>query len=306
MMRIQASLGIISEDPLLRKDLSIFAERYGFSAQVSIAPQSWKIEDLERYNQISCWLVDEPFFDLASDELAQYIADLAVPVILGLEPFSREHELREREFSLLIKKLIQHLHPNQSNEVFDIWVLAASLGGPEAVKEFLDALPQDIPASFLYAQHLDEVGSKALADVIGRDAKLPVVAIDGMCELAPGVIYKVPVDSSIDFTNGVCFKTGSAWQGEYTPSIDELLRRVSFTYGNRANVIVFSGMGEDGADTAKDLARRGSLVWAQSEHSAVSDMMPKSVIEKRICQRIAAPKDLAMLMTAYYKNTGIS
>ena len=36
-----------------------------------------------------------------------------------------------------------------------VWLLAASMGGPAAVKAFLDALPGGLPVGFVYAQHID-------------------------------------------------------------------------------------------------------------------------------------------------------
>ena len=36
-----------------------------------------------------------------------------------------------------------------------VWLLAASMGGPAAVKAFLDALPGGLPIGFVYAQHID-------------------------------------------------------------------------------------------------------------------------------------------------------
>jgi chemosensory pili system protein ChpB (putative protein-glutamate methylesterase) len=49
-----------------------------------------------------------------------------------------------------------------------IWVLGASLGGPNAVKEFLDALPKGLPVGFVYAQYIDARFQKALIQTLSR------------------------------------------------------------------------------------------------------------------------------------------
>lgn len=297
---IHASLGVICESPLLRKELSDFALTFGLSIEKNFAPESWAENAENDLSAIDCWLIGERFFEEEHIEAEAFLSETDKPVIYGLEEFSRDEELRRREFVQLLKKVLAHLTTESQISQGDIWVLGASLGGPEAVKGFLDALPSEMPVTFLYAQHLDEVGSKALADVIGRDSIIPVVQIDGISLLESGVVYQVPIDSSIDFANGVCFKTGQAWSGEYRPSIEELLKRVSYAYGAKANVVYFSGMGSDGADVAESMKLKGSSVWVQSLQSAVSTAMPESVISKGICEHIASPRDLAVLMRSIY------
>lgn len=299
-MKIEAALGVISSDPLIRKGLSDFAERFGFALKISCSPELIESDDVNRHEHIDCWLVDEAAFESSGSVFEAFLEALDVPVIFGLERFSNDTQVLQREWYGLLKKLVQHVCNTEQVADFDIWVLGASLGGPEAVKAFLDTLPKDIPACFLYAQHLDEVGSKALLDVIARDAALQVTALDGVTLLQPGVVYKMPVESSVEFIAGTCFKTGMSWVGSYRPSIEELLRKVSHAFGQRANVIYFSGMGADGALIANDMARRGSRVWAQSAQTCASAAMPESVISQRICERIASPSDLATLLKALY------
>ncbi len=301
-MKVDAALGVISSDPLIRKGMSDFAARFGFRLEQSLAPEALDSNGSWEESDVDCWFVDESAFEAPSRALEEFLEASERPVIYGLRPFSSEPHILQRECYALLKKLVHNMHRTWERSEPDIWVLGASLGGPEAVKAFIDKLPKDIPVCFLYAQHLDEVGSKALADVIGRDAQLTVESIDGLTLLEAGTVYKIPVESSVDFIAGTCFKTGVPWSGSYRPSIEELLRKVSFAFGRRANVIYFSGMGEDGALIAKELFRRGSRVWAQSIQSCASSAMPESVISQRICERIASPADLAMLLKALYQS----
>jgi len=302
-MMIHATLGVISSDPLLRADLVAFAGEFGFTLGPNVAPDAWHTVDASKLPDVDCWLVDEQFFEHEYEEVESFLEESERPVIYGLNSFNREPDVRRREFISLLKKLMAHIRDGEE-ELQELWILGASLGGPEAVKEFLDALPEGLPVAFMYAQHLDEANAKILTDVIGRDAKIPVVGIQGVTALQKGIVYKVPVDQSIDFVQGACFKTGMPWTGQYTPSIEELLRRAAHIYGARAHVIYFSGMGEDGALVATEMNRRGSTVWAQSTQSAVSSAMPESVISKRICERIASPRDLAVLLAGRLKENG--
>ncbi|MCW9030272.1 MAG: hypothetical protein OQK58_02185, partial [Gammaproteobacteria bacterium] len=45
---------------------------------------------------------------------------------------------------------------NKDKLAKNVWVLGASLGGPEALKRFLAEIPADLPVTFVIAQHLGE------------------------------------------------------------------------------------------------------------------------------------------------------
>ena len=55
-----------------------------------------------------------------------------------------------------------------------VWLLAASMGGPAAVKEFLDALPGGLPIGFVYAQHIDASFEASLPQAVGRHSQWKV------------------------------------------------------------------------------------------------------------------------------------
>ena len=56
-----------------------------------------------------------------------------------------------------------------------VWVLGASLGGPAAVKLFLDALKPGLPIAFILAQHIDEGFQSLLGQVLGRNNHFELV-----------------------------------------------------------------------------------------------------------------------------------
>ena len=175
----------------------------------------------------------------------------------------------------------------------DIWVLAASLGGPAAVKEFLDEIPADIKAGFLYAQHVDAHFSNVLTQVLGRHSMLELKAVSDQDTINDGEVLVVPVDHEISFTDsGINIEPGE-WEGPYGPSIDHLLRNLFAHYGKRCHVIVFSGMGNDGSLMAPTLAKSGCAVWTQSPESCANGSMPQSLIDLDCSSLTGSPKALA-------------
>ena len=54
-----------------------------------------------------------------------------------------------------------------------VWVLVASMGGPEAVNNFLKVLPPDLQLAMVYGQHIEENFDGFLAEAItGQKAQV--------------------------------------------------------------------------------------------------------------------------------------
>jgi len=185
----------------------------------------------------------------------------------------------------------------------EVWVLAASLGGPAAVKEFLDELPASIQAGFLYAQHVDAHFSNVLTQVLGRHSNLELKPLRNGAQICEGEVLVVPVDNEVRFDQSGAIIKKNQWDGPYGPSIDHLLRNLFNCYGSRCHVIVFSGMGNDGALLAPTMSRQGCSIWTQSPESCANGSMPQSIIDLECSDFTATPKELAH---ALIKRTGRS
>ena len=74
-----------------------------------------------------------------------------------------------------------------------VWLLAASLGGPEAVKAFLDALPGGLPIGFVYAQHIGASFESALPQAVGRHSQWHVNPARQNDPVRCGEVIVVPV-----------------------------------------------------------------------------------------------------------------
>ncbi|WP_273284801.1 chemotaxis protein CheB [Reinekea forsetii] len=156
-----------------------------------------------------------------------------------------------------------------------IWILCASLGGPQAVKDFLDLLPLDIPATFLYAQHIDAGCLAALVQSVGRHAALTMTYAEHGLSLVNGQVAVVPVDHEILFANHpAVLWQDREWSGPYGPSHDQLLKNAAEHFGRQCNAIIFSGMGSDGTLGSALVKEMGGTVWAQATESCVQSSMP--------------------------------
>jgi chemosensory pili system protein ChpB (putative protein-glutamate methylesterase) len=175
-----------------------------------------------------------------------------------------------------------------------VWVLGASLGGPAAVKQFLDCLPEHLPVAFVLAQHIDGGFLDTLCQVLRRDSPFHCqVAGDGD-RLGHGRVLVAPVTQSLVFdTDGVARLTGEPWEGPYAPCIDQVMSSLAQGFGHCDGAILFSGMGNDGAIAAPRLAAQGAAIWAQSADSCAVSSQPDSVRETGCVGYSGTPEQLA-------------
>lgn len=171
--------------------------------------------------------------------------------------------------------------PDQ-NIASQVWVLGASLGGPEAVKRFLKALPEDTPAAFVVAQHLGANFVGLLAEQLNRCTNMNVIVPrEGHVFLEQDVLI-APVGERITINPiGNIELEGLREEHTYSPSIDLVISDIADHYGSRAGAIIFSGMGDDGRVGCNKLLEKGGQVWLQSSESCVISSMPDNV--KRHC-----------------------
>ena len=193
-----------------------------------------------------------------------------------------------------------HVTPRSPEDPVDrVIVLAASLGGPAAVKEFLDRMPAGLPAAFVYAQHIDDKAANVLLRVLGRHSTLSMTEARDGATLRNGEIVIIPVDHEISFNDDgrLVFHT-NPWPGPYGPSINQVILNVADYYRARTFVILFSGMGNDGAVAGPLVKLYGNVVWTQSSDSCVISSMPDAVAATGCVDFRGTPSQLAEKLIA--------
>lgn len=312
------NVAVIADDPLaLHHIKALLAEAQYALSPVLLADGI----ELEQFNsQADVWLIE-----LKDDSDFDWVADLynlvQVPILMGDGvPSQREVESfrcwRKRILNKLeslcpktletestVSATFDHENPIISQAHYnaraqakpvEYWVLAASMGGPDAVKTFLDHVSTDLPVCFIYAQHTNDQQGEILAQVLARSNELAIRALDKSGELIPGEVVIVPTEHQIAFKPSGVFKSSEEqWPSPYAPNIDQVLNDIAESYTALSGVIVFSGMCDDGALGALNIHKQGGLVWAQSPDSCVSDDMPNAVIKQNIVSFTGTPRQLA-------------
>lgn len=175
-----------------------------------------------------------------------------------------------------------------------VWLLAASLGGPAAVKRFLDALPADAPVAFVYAQHIDVGFEQQLPRILGRNNAWNIHSCAEGLRLRHGEVLVAPIGRALKFgTEGQALLQNEPWPGAYQPAFESLLDELIGAYSPDCGAIIFSGMGEDGVAACGRMRQQGMQVWTQSAASAACATMPEAVQQAGYSSRQGSPEELA-------------
>lgn len=241
-----------------------------------------------------------------SSAIESWLAHLQKPVIIDdgrhASPLDADYQAWRRR---VLKKLQQlrgsiNLEQHPAGAANFVWVLAASTGGPEAIREFFSALPADLDLGFVYVQHMDAGYEQSLVDIVNRHSHYPAYPVVHGDVIQPNGTAIVANDRCVEFLeNGTLVVKATSWPGPYSPSVDQVFANIARSFGSRCGVIVFSGMGDDGASGVRLVHQQGGQVWAQSLESCTIDSMPKAALDTQVVSKIGTPKQLAQYLTVF-------
>lgn len=249
---------------------------------------------------VDAWLVILPLESDSWAAIDTWLEQLQLPVIIDdgrhADPAAADYAAWRRR---VLKKLQQlhgaiNLERHPAGAARTLWILAASTGGPKAVTEFFQALPPQLDVGFVYVQHIDQGYEQSLVDMISRHSAYPAYAIADGDVLHAGATAVIAGPHWVDFlSNGTVAVRAEKWPGMYSPSIDQVFANMARCFGSRCNVMVFSGMGDDGAAGARLVHQQGGRVWAQQPHSCTVSSMPDAVLATHIVSVVDTPAGLA-------------
>jgi chemosensory pili system protein ChpB (putative protein-glutamate methylesterase) len=194
-------------------------------------------------------------------------------------------------------------------ETFWLIVLGASIGGPKAVARFLEALPVDLPATFLLAQHIAQTFEQLLAEQLDRCSRWPVAVLGEYQTIEPGQVWLVPSECRIEVgEKGAVRRSSESWRSTQRPDIDALLHAVAPVFRRRCGVILFSGLGKDGAHGCESVSQHGGFVWVQSSESCVIPNMPDAARRSCKVELSGSPEQLAQALATrcHLRNASIN
>lgn len=176
----------------------------------------------------------------------------------------------------------------------EVWVLAASIGGPQVVKEFLAAFETPVPAIFVLAQHIGSGFIRLLAEQLDQAGVLKVSIAEEGVRPRPGHVYVAPVDHELGLTPEGRWRLRKRHRkGLYAPSIDQVMQTLAEHFVGRTHAMVFSGMGGDGLEGCRYIHQGGGEIWVQEPNTCVVSAMVDAVCRNGLHGFTGSPQRLA-------------
>lgn len=266
--------------------------------------------------EVSLWLVVSEeaadVFDHLSewDDTPIFLAD-DMPSVLDEFVYKQWRQRLEEKLSKALTQEVddrgvavkpQQLSPEEKFK--DVWIIAASLGGPEAVKTFLSELDAELPIALIYAQHIEESFAQFLPDILNKQSSFEVSYGDSGLVLKRGTVTVFPSHrvTHVDEYGVLHVAETTSWKAPYTPNLDQVIHNVAKNYSKNMGVIVFSGMCDDSAEASLSVSKQGVPVWAQAPEDCVCSSMPDAVIANKSASYVGSSKALAEHLNQRYIN----
>lgn len=156
--------------------------------------------------------------------------------------------------------------------------IGCSTGGPDALGNIFSKIETKLSIPVLIVQHMPAMFTQKLAELLNKRNVNEIVEAregdkiqPGYCYIAPGD-YHMTLDREgiirLNQNEKVCF---------VRPAVDVLLESVSQNFNGKVLNIILTGMGEDGANGTKLLAKGDNYTFIQSKESSVVWGMPGAI-----------------------------
>lgn len=292
-------LGLLVDNTIKQKALAQLVAQAGHKVGLSVVLEGNTDAPLEAHAELDAWLVDVAEESHDGQHLDTLFAQSRIPIILSdsseFAVGSEGHTAWLRRIGMRLQRLRSDINLQQSTPASELWLLAASTGGPAAVKRFLAELPANLGVAFLYVQHIDAQQAVTLNRMMSNAGHYPaMVATQGLVLAANSLTLITARDPVELLDNGtLMLNYGQHWKGSYAPSIDQITANAARIYRERCNLIIFTGMGDDGAASCRLIKQVGGKVWVQSPDDCTSDSMPVSALATGCVSLSGTPEYLA-------------
>lgn len=296
-------LGIVIDSAQKQQSLSQLISQSGheLGAQVMLGNAAPALQaGADNDAVIDAWVIDVAADYCDGSPLIEHIfSQYRAPVILSdsgeFATDSDEHHAWVRRTHQRLRRLSGDINLQQTEPANELWILAASTGGPAAVKRFLAGLPNDIGIAFIYVQHIDAHQTSTLNRMMSNASHYDAMTASQGAVLERNSLTLVTARDRVEIlSNGtLSVNEGQPWNGDYAPSIDQIAANAALVYRERCGLIMFTGMGDDGAASCRLIHLQGGKVWAQTPEDCTSDSMPRSAIATGCVSFTGTPEALA-------------
>lgn len=169
---------------------------------------------------------------------------------------------------------------------FEILAIGCSLGGPEALKQIIPALPADFPIPIVVTQHMPAGFTSILASELDFRSKLIVMEGRSGINIQPGYVYIAPGGKHMQIRE---VERGQGRQRiivldngppvhNCRPAVDVMFNSLAQNLNGNILAVILTGMGHDGLNGIQALKKAGNcFCMTQDQSSSVVFGMPGAV-----------------------------
>ena len=158
--------------------------------------------------------------------------------------------------------------------------IGASVGGLEALKQILGALPADYPWPVIVLLHTSAgYRGTRLDALLGQRCALPVREAEARQPLEAGVVHIAPAGYHLLVEQDLRFSLSVDEKVSYVrPSADVLFESLAEAVGARAIGVILTGANDDGAAGLAAIRTCGGLAIVQDPKEAQAPQMPQAAL----------------------------
>jgi two-component system, chemotaxis family, CheB/CheR fusion protein len=168
--------------------------------------------------------------------------------------------------------------PDSSDRRFRVVGVGASAGGLEALLELFKALETDTGMAFVVVQHLEPHSESQLAEILARQARIPLIRAQDGQKVEPDHGYVIPPNTLMVIENGTLHLAPRPESSKPYYPVDSFLESLAADKGADSVAVILSGSASDGAQGIRFIKASGGITFAQDERSAKYGGMPHSAI----------------------------
>ena len=184
----------------------------------------------------------------------------------------------------------------------EVLAVAASTGGPAALKALLGPLPRDLPVPVLVVQHIARGFVPGFVSWLDGCVVLRVEVATQGAALTPGTVYVAPDSRHLCVAEGPRVQlSGAEPDGGFRPSANALFKSVARVFGRTAVAMILTGMGHDGLEGLRAVRSGGGRILAQDRESCVVFGMPAVAIAEGLADATLTPPGMARRFLDYLK-----
>lgn len=227
--------------------------------------------------------------DNTSAENIQYFSKYLRPII-KLFVVNQKAELVQRAAEELGPPQIKNIPPPKTKcrvfSDFEILAIGCSLGGPEALRQIIPALPADFPIPVVVTQHMPERFTSILASELDFRSKLIVMEGRSGIALQPGYVYLAPGGKHLlirevergGSSQRIIVLDDGPLVHNCRPAVDVMFNSLAQNLNCNILAVILTGMGHDGLAGIRALKKRGNcFCMTQDQTSSVVFGMPGTV-----------------------------